>query len=351
MKFTAESLRRLTAAVFERAGCQPPEAERVGRYLVEANLVGHDSHGVIRIPSYIRWLDEGKLVAGQSIQVVLENEVIAVVDGQLGLGQSVGEQATKLGIEKSARHGVAVVALRNSGHLGRIGDWALLAAEAGKMSMHFVNSSGSGILVAPFGGIDRRFSADPIAVGVPRGDQPPILLDISTCTLAEGKIRVARNKGATVPDGSIIDAEGRPTNDPNVFYGDPPGAILPIAGHKGSGLAVITEILAGALSGGSCSDPKNAGHLLNGMLSIYLAPHFFQDDNYFQGEVDRFVRWVKSSQPVSAGGEILMPGEIEERTKAQRLSEGIDLDEVTWRQIVETCQSLAIDAATLVDGR
>src|SRR4029078_10187313 len=136
------------------------------------------------------------------------------------------EQAVRLGINKCSRHGVAVVALRNSGHLGRIGDWAEMAAAAGKVSLHFVNTSGGGILVPPFGGINRRLSANPIAAGVPVPGRPPVIGDISTCAIAEGKLKVAYNKGAKVPDGCIIDAQGRPTNDPKVFYADPPGAIL-----------------------------------------------------------------------------------------------------------------------------
>src|SRR4029077_19129491 len=128
----------------------------------------------------------------------------------------------RLGIEKSARHGVAVIALRNSGHLGRIGDWPLIAAQAGKLSLHFVNTTGAGILVAPHGGINRRLSANPIAAGIPVQGRPPMILDMSACTLAEGKIRVALNKGVAVPDNCIIDAQGRPTTDPRVFYADPP---------------------------------------------------------------------------------------------------------------------------------
>src|SRR5207237_4983185 len=163
-------------------------------------------------------------LANRTIQVVFENEALAVVDGQFGFGQSIGEQAMRLGIDKVARHGVAVVALRNSGHLGRIGDWALLAAEAGKLSLHFVNTSGAGILVAPYGGINRRLSANPIAAGVPTANGDPLVLDMSACTIAEGKIKVALNKGVPVPENCIIDSKGRPTTDPKVFYGPPPGA-------------------------------------------------------------------------------------------------------------------------------
>jgi uncharacterized oxidoreductase len=342
MNLRHDRLCELTASIFGAAGCQAEEAGRIAEHLVEANLVGHDSHGVIRVPSYVRWLREGKVLAGRTIHVVFENEVIAVVDGEFGFGQTVGEQAMRLGVAKSARHGVAVVALRNAGHLGRIGDWPLLAARAGKLSLHFVNTTGAGILVAPFGGIERRLSANPIAAGVPVAGRPPLLLDMSACTIAEGKVRVALNKGVAVPENCLIDAAGRPTTDPRVFYDDPPGAILSIAGHKGYGLAVLCEVLAGALTGGGCSNPANAGRVVNGMLSIFLDVSAFQADAAFSAEVERFIAWVKSSAKATPDGEILMPGEIEERTKARRLRDGIDIDETTWAQILDTARSVGL---------
>jgi uncharacterized oxidoreductase len=343
MNFQCDELISLAEKVFAAAGCKPDEARRVGGRLVEANLVGHDSHGVIRIPSYVEWLRDGKVIANQSIRIVSENDAIAVVDGQFGLGQSVGEEAIRLGIEKAANHGVSVVALRNAGHLGRIGDWAEMAARDGMISLQFVNTSGAGMLVAPFGGIDRRLSANPIAVGVPTEDGEPIILDMSACTVAEGKIRVALNQGKMVPDGCLIDSKGNPTNDPKLFYGDPPGAILPIAGHKGSGLSLIIEMLAGALTGGSCSNPENAWRVANGMLSIIIDRSFFGSSEEFFPEAARYVEFVKSSRTVSDDGEILMPGELEQRCKARRLKQGIELDEVTWKQICTTCRLLGVE--------
>ncbi len=342
MNFQYEELISLTEEVFAAAGCEREEARRVAGHLVEANLVGHDSHGLIRIPSYVEWLRDGKVLANQSIQIISENDAMAVVDGQFGLGQTIGEDAMQLGIEKAAKHGVAIIALRNAGHLGRIGDWAEMAAKAGMISLHFVNTSGAGMLVAPFGGIDRRLSANPFAAGVPTANGEPIILDMSACTVAEGKIRVALNQGKKVPDGCLIDSQGKPTNDPEVFYGDPPGAILPIAGHKGSGLSLIIEMLAGALTGGSCTNPENASRVANGMLSIIIDRSFFGAAADFFPEVERYVAFVKSSRTVNNEGEILMPGEIEQRTKARRLQQGIDLDDATWRQICNTCRTLNV---------
>ncbi len=343
MNIQPDRLQSLVASIFRAAGCQPAEAQRVALRLTEANLVGHDSHGVIRVATYVQWLQAGKVLADRSMQIVVENDAMAVVDGQYGFGQTIGEQAVRLGIEKCSRHGVSVIALRNSGHLGRIGDWPLMAAEAGKMSLHFVNTTGAGILVAPFGGINRRLSANPIAAGVPLAGRRPMLLDISTCTLAEGKIRVALNKGVAVPEECIIDSHGQPTTDPKVFYGTPPGAILPIAGHKGYGLAMLCEIMAGALTGGGCSDPAKADRVINGMLSIYLDPSFFQSDANFQADIARFIAWVKSSEKTDPNGEILIPGDIEDRTKDKRQRDGIELDATTWAQIQGTARSLGLN--------
>jgi hydroxycarboxylate dehydrogenase B len=336
-----ERLTRLIGDIFAAAGCGPAEHERLAHYLVGANLVGHDSHGVIRVPAYIQWLRAGNVLANQTLTTVFENDALAVVDGQFGFGQVMGEQATKLGIDKAARQGVAVVALRNSGHLGRIGDWAEMAAHAGKVSLHFVNTSGGGILVAPFGGTERRLSANPVAAGVPVAGGPPIILDISTCTIAEGKIKVAFNKGVNVPDHCILDGAGNPTNDPHAFYASPPGAILPLGGHKGYSLSVIVEVLAGALTGGSCSH-FGVDRVANNMLSIIIDPNFFQSADAFSQEIGAFITHVKSSKTVAPDGEILMPGEPEARTRLKRLRDGIEIDDTTWGQIVATGESLGI---------
>ncbi len=344
MKVQHDRLQELVSAIFRSAGCEPVEAERIAAHLVEANLVGHDSHGAVRTVPYVQWLKAGKVQAGRRIRVIFENEAILIVDGEFGFGQTIAEQVVNLGIAKCSRHGVAVIALRNSGHLGRIGAWPLQAARAGKLSIHFVNTTGAGILVTPFGGINRRLSANPIAAGIPIAGQAPMILDMSACTIAEGKIRIAMNKGINVPENCIVDSLGRPTTDPREFYADPPGAILPIAGHKGYGLAVLGEVLAGALTGAGCSNPQNANQLVSGMLSIFLDPSVFQTDVAFSQEILRFIDWVKSSEPVQKDGKILMPGEIEEQTRTKRLRGGIEIDETSWSQIVQTAAGVGVSS-------
>ena len=341
MRIQKQPLERLVSAIFQAAGSNADESQAVARHLVEANLVGHDSHGVIRIAPYVAWVREGKLVANREPRTLLAAGSIAVVDGQLGFGQVMARHATQLATTLAADHGIAAVALYNSGHVGRVGAWAAQAAAEGFIALCFVNTSGGGILVAPTGGIDRRLSANPIAIAVPVRGATPLLLDMSTCAIAEGKIRVAFNKGQTVPDGAIIDAQGRPTNEPSVFYADPPGAILPVGGHKGFGLGVMVEMLAGALTGGGCSR-LGVPRLEQAMLTITIDPRKFQPEDAFAAEISQYIEFVKSSRTVTPGGEILMPGEPEERTRAARTRDGIELDETTWNQITTTATLLGL---------
>jgi len=349
MPYKPEAVERLVAAIFARAGCRDEEARTVARHLVEANLVGHDSHGVIRVPSYIDWLRKDMVRANQSARIVFETDTVAVIDGQFGFGQVIGEQAMAAGIRKARRHALAAVALRNSGHLGRIGDWAIMAADAGLVSLHWVNTSGAGILVAPFGGTDRRLSANPIAAGAPRRNAPPLILDIATSAIAEGKIQVARNKGEALPEGMVIDGAGRPTRDPQAFYAEPPGAIFPFGGHKGYALSVLCEVLAGALTGGGTSHPSNptARRVVNGMFSVLLDPTVFTPAQEFAREIRRLAEWVRASPPLEAGGAVLRPGDLERRIAAERRRDGIPLDAATLDGLVATARGAGVGEAII----
>ena len=337
----ASSLQTWVQAIFQSAGSDENEAKRLAHYLVEANLAGHDSHGVIRVAYYVDYVRNGQVRVNQHAKVVLRTDSIVVVDGGSGFGQIIAEEALQLAIEQSELNGVCVLAIRNCGHVGRVGDWPMQAARAGKVSLHFVNTTGFGLLVAPFGGIDRRLSANPIAAGIPRQNAEPIILDISTAAIAEGKIKVARNKGITIPEGCITDAEGNPTVDPADFYADPPGAIKAFGAHKGYGLGIVAELLAGALSGSGCSKP-GADRLLNGMLSIVLDPSRIPRNFDFAEEVEAFVSFVKSSRLATPQGEILMPGEMETRIRDQRIANGILLDAQTLAALQHTAKSLNV---------
>jgi uncharacterized oxidoreductase len=346
-------LQGFISEVFTAAGCEAKEAQQVAHHLLSANLTGHDSHGVIRTPRYVQWLQEGKVRAGQSLTVVHETPTHAIVDGNYGLGQTIGPLAVDFGIAKARQAGLSVVGLRNSGHIGRIGDWGERAAEAGLISIHFVNVQG-GELVAPFGGVDRRFSTNPVCIGVPTREGP-IILDFATSLVAEGKVLVASNGGKPVPHGALIEPDGTLTSDPRALYGEiegthvrdsanGKGALRTFGEHKGSGLAFMCEILAGCLTGGGTSGPipgGKRGRIANGMLSIYLSPGSFGTSGFEQAARE-YADYVKASRPAEQGVEVLLPGEPERRTRQERLANGIPLQSETWAAICATARNLGL---------
>jgi uncharacterized oxidoreductase len=268
----------------------------------------------------------------------------------------VARQAIDVGVERAKQHGVAIVGVRNTAHLGRIGAWAEHAAAAGMVSLHFVNTTGAGIRVAPFGGSDARLSVNPMAMGVPRPSADPIIHDMSTGVIAAGKVRVAANKGALLPEGCIIDGYGNPSREPGDLFGDPPGALLPlggdVGGHKGHGLAVFCEIFAGALTGGGSSHPDNpdTDRLVNNMLSILIDQERLAGGDAIAGDIDRMIDWLKASKPITPDGEILMPGEPEQRSKAKRGAEGIPLDDNTLSQIRGAAKGVGVEAGIIEAG-
>jgi uncharacterized oxidoreductase len=339
--FDAACLATAVAAVMEAAGSARGEATTIARRLVDSNLAGHESHGVLRVGKYLEWVRDGWLVPNATPSVVFDNPALAIVDGQRGFGQVIGEHAAKLGIAKAATSGIAMIGLRNCGHLGRLGDWAEMAAEAGQVSLHFLNTSGAQ-RVAPHGGSDRRLSTNPMAVGVPLEGEAPAILDITTSVVAEGKLMVARNKGEQVPAGWIVDKHGMPTVDPDAFYDG--GALLAIAAHKGSGLSIITDLLAGAVTTGRSSDPADTV-LRNNMLSIYIAPAVYDRDGAVLREARRLVHYVKASPPLDPASPVLAPGEIERRTRAARLAHGVPLDGKTLDDLVRAAASVGIGRA------
>jgi len=341
-----QALRRFVGAIFEAAGSLPGEAGIVADHLVEANLKGHDSHGSIRASKYVAWVEAGQLLPNRHAEVVSDRGALVVVDGGFGYGQVIGREAMGIAIERARTYGFCALGIRNSGHLGRVGAWAEQLAEANLASFHFVNTSGFGILVAPHGGSDRRLSANPVAAGAPMKGRPPVILDIATSIIAEGKIQVARNRGEKLDPGLVIDGAGEPTTDPARFYASPPGAIFPFGGHKGSGLSFMCEILAGSLTGGGSSHPHNptASRLVNNMLTIAFDPAAFPTDQ-FDADVERLAGWTKASPPIEPGGAVLLPGEPELHTQAERLDRGIPLDGETLQQLRATAQRLGVSLA------
>ena len=350
-----ENLIDFVADVFARAGSSPEEARRIASYLTTANLTGHDSHGVIRVPVYIRWNKMGSVVPDQTVDILVDTPSLSVVDGKFGYGQTVTPQAVRIGIEKCKASGLSAIALRNAGHIGRVGDWAEMAAAAGLISIHFVNAAGS-LLVAPFGGVQKRLSTAPYCVGIPRKGLPPIVLDFATSIVAEGKVLVASRGGKKLPKGALIDADGRLSEDPAVLYGphsaDGPrdhtkglGAIRAFGEHKGSGLALICELLGGALTGTGATAPNR--RFANGMFAVYVDPEMVDASNFFDGEIARYVDFIRATKTVDGVESVLLPGDPERKMRAERTQNGIPLPDDTWAAIVNTAREVGVSEASI----
>jgi len=332
--FSAEQLKQIGGQIFAAAGATAHEARIVSDSLVEANLAGHDSHGILRIPEYVGWMEQKLVTTGAHIRIVQQSDAFAVVDGGWGFGQVVGREAMELAITKAEQAGVGTVSASRCCHIGRVGDYPMMAAARGMVAVMFVNTQWAGKLVAPWGGKDRRLSANPISIAIPRKAGTPIVVDISTSAIAEGKVRGMLNRNVPVPPGSIVDADGYPTTDATKFYGPPAGALLPFGGHKGFGLGLVTDILAGALSGAGCSR-KDADRVGNAFLVFVIDVDRLRGEEPFYADVEQLVEYVKSSALAPGSTEILVPGEPEDREMQRRQRNGISVDEVTWCQIAE----------------
>jgi len=351
---------RLVRAMFVRAGCSETEAACIAERLTGANLRGHDSHGVIRVPRYLEWAESGRQKIGQTVEIVMENDVMAILDGNYGFGQTIGEQTVDLGLKKVKQHGLALTALRNSGHLGRIGDWAERAAAAGVASLHMVNVRGS-LLVAPFGARERRMGTSPFCIGIPVAGQDPVVHDFATSTVAEGKALVALRGGKALPEGSLIDADGALTSDPWPLYGDVPegkapmpyegpGALTAFGGHKGSGLNLMMEMMAGALTGSGCAggpDEPERRRFCNGMLSIYIDTEKFDGQDSMAEEIKSYIAFVKSARTADGHSEVLVPGENERRVMAERQAAGLPLAAAAWSDILGSARNLGFTEAEI----
>jgi len=347
----SDRLHDLARAVCAACGSEEDEATLVADHLVEANLTGHDSHGVGMLPLYVEAVHAGRLMPNQHAITVRDRGAILVIEAGRGYGQVIGHEAMQLGMARAQDEGVALVALRNTFHLGRIGHWGEQCARGGFASVHFVNGIDHAPLQAPYGGSDARMTTNPFCAALPGTDGPAVLLDMATSKIAMGKARVAKNKGVPVPEGSLLDASGRPTRDPGVMYEEPRGALLAMGEHKGSGLAIVCELMAGALTGGWTMQPEHprAGGIINNMLSVIIDPDAVGERGALEHEVTALLEWVKASPPRAGFDEVLLPGEPERRRRAERLAGGIGIDEQSWREIRTAALAAGLSEAD-VDG-
>jgi uncharacterized oxidoreductase len=291
------------------------------------------------IPHYVASVKQGGLKPNTPVKLLADHTAILVFDGQSGYGQVVTRQVMDAAIDRARTTGVCVTSLKNAHHLGRVGAWAEQCAAAGLVSIHFVNAV-LRPLVAPFNGVDAKLGTNPFCVGVPRTGQLPLILDFATSAIAVGKARVAYNTGKPLDPDMIVDAEGNPSTDPACMIEPPFGALLPFGKHKGGGLALICSLLGAALTGSPTERHAASGDLriINGMLSIVIDPAMLGGADTFMEEMDAFLPWVRQSRPIE--GEVLFPGEPEQRHKAQRLQSGIEVDAETWRQMMVAKTSL-----------
>lgn len=329
-------------------GSGEDEVEAVATNLIAANLTGHDSHGIGMLPRYAEAFLQGGLTPNAHVSTVLDAGAMLRLDGNAGFGQVIGAEAMALGIARARTAGSCIVALGNSHHLGRIGAWAEAAAAAGLVSLHLVNVI-SRAVVAPHGGADARFGTNPFCAGVPLTGRDPVILDFATSMIAQGKTRVAYNKGERIEPGCLIDDHGQPTREPRYSVVPPLGALLTFGAHKGYGLALICELLGGALAGQMTQrdDDGSRRRVLNGMFSVLVDPAALGDRETFEHEALAFIDWVKASPPREGFDPVRVAGEPERASRARRSAEGVPVDANTWQEILAAAGKLGVDAGAV----
>jgi len=318
-------------------GADSHEAQIVADSLVESNLRGHDSHGVMRIPFYVQRMRDGVLQSGQRLKVEKETEATLVCDGGWGFGQVLSRALTQRLIEKAVTSGVVCGTLRRSAHMGRLGEYAEMAASNGMVSIICANTHGAAQRVAPVGGKRPRLGTNPLCMGMPGGAQGPFILDFGTSATAEGKVRVKKIAGQSVPDGWILDPDGQPTNDPHQLYGDPPGTILPMGGdqaYKGFGLSFLIEMLCGGLTGGQCAFPSPPPPIGNCTVLLVINPALFGGVDHIEQEIRSLEDYVRGVPLVDGVDRVTLPGDPERHVAEQRRREGIPIDTGNWQALM-----------------
>jgi LDH2 family malate/lactate/ureidoglycolate dehydrogenase len=330
---TADELRTILVSIYQSRGVPADEAEAVADHQVDANLIGHDSHGAIRTVDYVRRLEKGDIVPGAPFEVERETATTAVVNGNWGFGFVQTKKAMRLAIDKARANGVSAVTIRYQSHMGRLGAYAEMAAAEGMIALITADSGRGPKSVVPFGGAKPRLGTNPICFAIPTGGVP-LVLDIATSAVAGGKVMLARNEGVDLDPGLLVAADGSPTTDPNDYFAG--GALAPLGGsqgHKGYGLSVIVEVLCGLLTGLGYGVAADARHNDGNFIAVFDVARF-RDPQEFTADVNAFMAYLKETPPAPGFAEVLVPGEIEAKTGAVRRAEGITIDETTWQQLV-----------------
>lgn len=326
----ADRLTSICMALLQAAGASEGEAQAVATSCVNANLAGHDSHGVIAIPRYIASIKVGHIVPGAEWTIVQESPTTAAIDGHWGFGFHVTSRAMALTIEKAKKANVAACTVFRQSHVGRLATYPLMAASAGMIGLATASAGLSTKTVAPFGGREARFSTNPISIAVPSDLEAPFLLDMATSAVAGGKVRVAAARGEKIPEGWLIDVDGRPTTDPRDYFKG--GALLPLGGtegYKGSGLAAMVDVLCALLTGlGFGVDPSDRDS--NGCFMAAFNVAAFRPLDQFKKEVADFARYLKSTPPSEGSSGVFYPGEIGYSRERERRANGIEIENETW---------------------
>ncbi|PYM61849.1 MAG: dehydrogenase [Candidatus Rokuibacteriota bacterium] len=342
--FSPAALRDYTQAIFVAAGVSAAVASRLAASLVLSNQSGHDSHGIIRIPQYIRDIERGQLDPRTEPIVRRSGPAWALVDGQWALGHETARFAMGEAVERARTTGVAFVSTMRTNHIGRLGEWAEQAAHARMIGMcggAFTHPAA--LLVAPHQGAGRALSTNPMAIGLPRASSPPLVLDFATSITPEGKVRVAKEKGAALPPGSLLDRDGQPATDPNTLYAG--GMLLPFALHKGYALSFMVDALSVALSGADEPDARGPGGFESGAFFLAIDPATFGSFGRWSAALDRLAHRVRSVPPAPGFTEVLLPGDPEHRARVER-ADAIAVPPTTWATIVEAGRSVGVGPPT-----
>lgn len=338
--FPHEQLRELATAVIAGVGTPGDLAAIVGNSLVDANLAGHDSHGVLRLPGYCGSVKSGDVIPDARASLVSRDRATAIVDGAWGWGQPAMRLATEIAIDIAREIALSAVVVRGCYHIGRAAPYVEAVARAGMIGIAMSNA-GPG--VAPYGGKDRVLGTNPFAWAMPRANgQEPLAFDIATADIAEGKLRVARAKGVEVASGLLVDRDGAPSTDPNSFFAG--GAILPFGGHKGNGFSILAQMLGRTLAGMDTTGfdgPRGA----NGPIIIVLDPTAFGSLDHFTAEIDAQSALITGSAPMDGFDEVLLPGDVELATRREREANGIPIADATWNEITELASELRVPIA------